>query len=137
MELLLNILWLLLVLPAFWVWHDFVSGKQAGRIRAASSVVLLGCVLALLFPVVSATDDLHAMRSEMEESSPGKRVVKLAAPSSQASLTGFCALPSCHLDSPDRNDSIQGQVLPSMVPHLLEIRFQVGTGRAPPSTINS
>ena len=39
----------------------------------------LGCALVLLFPVISATDDLHAMRAEMEESSPGKRGVCQAA----------------------------------------------------------
>ena len=39
----------------------------------------LGCAVVLLFPVISATDDLHAMRAEMEESSPGKRGVCQAA----------------------------------------------------------
>jgi hypothetical protein len=34
---------------------------------------VLGCALVLLFPVISASDDLHAMRAEMEESSSGKR----------------------------------------------------------------
>jgi hypothetical protein len=36
----------------------------------------LGCALILLFPVISATDDLHAMRVEMDESS--KRNVRHA-----------------------------------------------------------
>lgn len=35
----------------------------------------LGCVLVVLFPVVSATDDLHAMRAEMEESPISKRSI--------------------------------------------------------------
>jgi len=39
----------------------------------------LGCALVLLFPVISATDDMHAMRAEMEESSPGKRGICQAA----------------------------------------------------------
>ncbi len=40
---------------------------------------VLGCALVLLFPVISASDDLHAMRAEMEESTPGKRGVGPAA----------------------------------------------------------
>lgn len=68
MELLLNLIWLLLVVPAFWVWHG-ATFKGVGRKRRSGPCVLtLGCVLVLLFPVVSATDDLQAMRPEVEES---------------------------------------------------------------------
>lgn len=42
-------------------------------------ICTLGCALVLLFPVISASDDLHAMRAEMEESSPGKRGVAQAS----------------------------------------------------------
>jgi len=77
MELLLNLLWLTLALPAVWVWqHEPARARRwsgSGRLRAS---LLLICVLVLLFPVVSATDDLHPMRAEMEESSPFKRVAK-------------------------------------------------------------
>jgi len=75
MELLLNLLWLTLMLPAIWIWRHAPScvRHNYGRIQ---SCLLLICVLTLLFPVVSATDDLHPMRTEMEESSPLKRIVK-------------------------------------------------------------
>jgi hypothetical protein len=75
MELLLNLLWLTLMLPAIWIWRHAPTRVRHnyGRIQ---SCLLLICVLTLLFPVVSATDDLHPMRTEMEESSPLKRVVK-------------------------------------------------------------
>jgi hypothetical protein len=36
-------------------------------------------MLVLLFPVISATDDLHAMRAEMEESPASKRSVLQAS----------------------------------------------------------
>ena len=77
MELFLNLLWLMLALPAVLVWRrqpasPFSSGKQS-RFR---SFVLLGCLLALLFPVISATDDLHPISAAIEESSPFKRTVK-------------------------------------------------------------
>jgi hypothetical protein len=65
MELLLNLAWLLLMVPAYLLWRDSRSHPQAHR----SSLVLLvlACTLAILFPVVSASDDIQAMRPEMEE----------------------------------------------------------------------
>ena len=75
MELLLNLLWLLLVMPAFWLWR---YSRTAPERRAASPLhclLALGCLLVILFPVISATDDLNAMRAEMEESPASKRNV--------------------------------------------------------------
>jgi hypothetical protein len=75
MELLLNLAWLMLAVPAWWLW----CGRKPTR--AASSLhclLALGCMLVVLFPVVSATDDLRAMRAEMEESPEGKRSVRQA-----------------------------------------------------------
>ena len=80
MELLLNVLWLLLAVPAVWAWRrEALSSGGLTRPRALRCLVILSCTLLLLFPVVSATDDLHAMRPEMEESSPSKRVIKPVA----------------------------------------------------------
>jgi hypothetical protein len=67
MELLLNLFWLLLVVPALWVWHKRKCEPGGQNRRSPSCLLILGCVLMLLFPVVSATDDLQAMRPEMEE----------------------------------------------------------------------
>jgi len=77
MELLLNILWLMLALPAVLVWRrESASSRGAGKPCRSRSFVLLGCLLALLFPVVSASDDLHPISAEIEESGPFKRIVK-------------------------------------------------------------
>jgi hypothetical protein len=86
MELLLNLVWLTLALPAIWIWrHEPASVRHwAGHRRLRSSVLLM-CVLVLLFPVISASDDLHPMRAEMEESSPFKRTVKQAGSNGSAS----------------------------------------------------
>jgi hypothetical protein len=79
MELLLNLFWLMLALPAVLIWrHDLTSARPLGMFSRSRSFVLLSCLLALLFPIVSATDDLHPIRAEIEESSPSKRVVKQA-----------------------------------------------------------
>lgn len=88
MELLLNLFWLTLALPALWLWRrESVFAQGCRRFDRVRSCLLLSCVLMLLFPVVSATDDLHALGQEMEESSSSKRLVKPAA--SDKSTTGL------------------------------------------------
>ena len=80
MELLLNLVWLGLALPAIWMWRRSpVFASRTGWLRKLQPFLLFACVLMLLFPVVSATDDLHAVRQEIEESSPSKRMVKAAS----------------------------------------------------------
>jgi hypothetical protein len=80
MESLLNILWLLLLLPAIQIWRQGpTSARISRRLQRARSFVLLCCILALLFPVVSATDDLRALQPEAEESVVAKHTVKQSA----------------------------------------------------------
>ena len=67
MELFLNICWLALLLPAFLLWLQRASRSRSTRASLAI-VCSLGCVLVLLFPVISASDDLHAVGQAMEES---------------------------------------------------------------------
>ena len=78
MELLLNLAWLLLALPAFWLWRDSRSVPRGRRFTALQCLLALGCMLVVLFPIVSATDDLRAMRNEMEESPASKRTIRQA-----------------------------------------------------------
>lgn len=82
MELLLNLAWLLLALPALWLWR---GSRSIRKFTSLQCVLTLCCVLVMLFPVVSATDDLRAMRAELEEPQSSKRVVRAAA-SEKASL---------------------------------------------------
>ena len=65
MELILNLLWLLLIVPAVWLWQERRLRPQG---KHPFLVLLsLGCLLVLLFPVISASDDLQAMRMEAED----------------------------------------------------------------------
>src|SRR5215467_1733170 len=90
MELLLNLTWLLLALPAFLMWRGCRSAPAGRRFTAVQCMLALGCMLVTLFPVVSATDDLRAMRAEMEESPISKHSIgqsggeRLSASKSQA-----------------------------------------------------
>jgi hypothetical protein len=74
MELLLNLLWLLLALPAFWLWRYSRTAPEK-KSSPFHIFLALSCLLVVLFPVISATDDMCAMRAEMEESSSSRRSV--------------------------------------------------------------
>ncbi len=137
MELLLNLLWLTLALPAIWMWqHQSVSAKNCRCFNRIRPILLFGCVLVLLFPVVSATDDLHAMRQEIEESSPSKRVVKQAAV--DKSLTRVItagALPVLIFPSSIAlDDKDNGQVLIVRVRLPEQAQFCRSSSRAPPAS---
>jgi hypothetical protein len=66
MELFLNICWVCLLAPAYLLWRQ----RSASDRQAPTPLYLcaLGCAFVLLFPVISASDDLHAMQPETEES---------------------------------------------------------------------
>ncbi len=76
MELLLNLAWLALALPAFWLWRGSRTASRRRAFTALQCLLALGCMLVVLFPVISATDDLRAMRSDMEESPASKRAIR-------------------------------------------------------------
>ena len=78
MELLLNLAWVFLALPAYWLWRASAPAREGRKFTALQCLLALGCMLVILFPVVSATDDLHAMRAEMEESPASKRAMRQA-----------------------------------------------------------
>jgi len=60
MELILNLLWLGITLVAIWLWRfRWAASRRNRRHDAQIESVAMVCVLALLFPVISLTDDLH------------------------------------------------------------------------------
>jgi hypothetical protein len=71
MELLLNLFWLLIAASALYAWN-----RRRDVVAARSHLITLICVLALLFPVISVTDDLHAMRPEIEDAASNRRAVR-------------------------------------------------------------
>ena len=85
MEFLLNLAWLLLALPAWWLWRKSRRARREHRPTSLQCLLALGCVLVMLFPVISATDDLMAMRTEMEESPLSKRTIRQVSDKSSVS----------------------------------------------------
>lgn len=135
MELLLNLAWLLLAIPAYWLWRKSTPANRRHRFSSLQCLLALACVLVLLFPVISATDDLHAMRAEMEESPVSKRSMRQAS-------TGKNSLPHTRLQSPP---VLFANLAPSFVltefasicthnPSLLPAALSLASaGRAPPA----
>jgi hypothetical protein len=141
MELFLNLCWLSLLLPAYLLWRRralVASVRTTGRHAQITPLVfmcVLGCALVLLFPVISASDDLHAMRPEMEESERAFRHI------------GHCAC-ATHVVVHDVVFALPGNV--TAAPQFEEVGLIVSTidlssespsvladfGRAPPVELN-
>lgn len=75
----MNLAWLLLALGAYAALRSSRSIIRKNRFGTLQAWLALGCVLFVLFPVISATDDVHAMRAEVEESPVGKRSMRSGA----------------------------------------------------------
>ncbi len=78
MELLLNLVWVAIVLVAF---SAFVRKRRAdahlAQLPYAKAALVLACVLVLLFPFVSASDDLHPTQAVLEDAT--KRIQHVVA----------------------------------------------------------
>jgi hypothetical protein len=135
MELLLNLLWLIGI-PAFGMWW-LRSGSvvRAGRIARVQQVALLGCMLVLLFPVVSATDDLHPIRPEIEDSSSSKRIKQAAADKFSTHFSAFGAAPALlPLPAlPYLHFEVVGQVTLGAEAVPEQAQFSFDASRAPPA----
>jgi hypothetical protein len=128
MELSLNICWLLLMAPALCWW---IRNRRVSRDRF--SLVALACLLFLLFPVISASDDLHAMRPEIEDSSTNKRSLRHAG-IEKASAQNFGSPPAqlvfaIFLSPYPEMCGLIGEGRKLMPVHL---PLQLNEGRAPP-----
>ncbi len=79
MELLLNLIWLALAVGALLAFaRDRNSFVRTLPVLERRSLIALACVVVLLFPVVSASDDLHPTQAVMEDAS--KKVQLAIAP---------------------------------------------------------
>lgn len=141
MELFLNLCWLSLLLPAFLLWRrrtgsTGLSRRVRGLERRSEQrpvifIGVLGCALILLFPVISATDDLHAMRPEMEESERAFRDVNRCSCAITAlNHTIHTVLPGGTLLTPEFEQI--GSVLPLIAQSLVNSSTPPRAGRAPP-----
>jgi hypothetical protein len=134
MELVLNLLWLMLAVPvSVLCWHARQSARGSREYRRLHFCMLAVCLLALLFPVISASDDLNAMRVEFEESSSAPTSIKSATSDSHSHRGSWsvAAVVVCPFSLGFRNEAC-GEVSQS-APVLPEHVFFAPFGdRAPP-----
>jgi len=137
MEISLNLCWLLLAVPALVAWR-WQTRSSCGHGRdPLLRLGVLTCALIMLFPVISASDDLHALRQEMEESSSSKL-------KASGSAKGFHSLPIIHLSAaiPARTsfvppvDGVPAALYPDRPVGTLLFRFGPSHGRAPPALVH-
>lgn len=86
MELLLNLIWIILTVVALCAFAR--SRRLASEIspsRSFKALLALSCILVLLFPIISASDDLHPVQAAVEDAS--KRVQLVLAVGSTARNT--------------------------------------------------
>jgi len=81
METFLNLVWLAITVAAIWLWRfRWIVSRRNPRHSTRMEAVAMVCVLSLLFPVISLTDDLHPETVAVDASS-GKRNACLIAAS--------------------------------------------------------
>lgn len=102
MELILNLVWLMLFIPAAVVCLRAPERDHRARFSGRlGAFVVMGSILVIAFPLISATDDLMALRVVMEESGSSDRVAKSSSP-----------------DSSDSNDLFNIHFLPGRTPRI-------------------
>ena len=72
MELLLNLIWLVLALGSLWA---YLRAFTRDRRQFLLGLGALLCILVLLLPAISITDDLHLDAVAVEDSSAVKRAL--------------------------------------------------------------
>ena len=73
MEHILNAFWLILAWSSVaWLFRREPGSKS----RSLIGLIALSCVLMLLFPVISVSDDLHSSSFAIEESQGGRKQLR-------------------------------------------------------------
>src|SRR5271165_1224517 len=79
MEFVLNLVWVTFALSAICAFlRNRRTGAWTPHVSFSCAFLALACALVLLFPVVSASDDLHPTQAVLEDTM--KRVAQFVAP---------------------------------------------------------
>jgi hypothetical protein len=91
MELLLNLVWIVMALVALAVFvRKRCASSRIAHTPYRTALLALACVLVLLFPVVSASDDLHPTQAVLEDAT--KRFQQAMAPFQHVKSGPFAAM---------------------------------------------
>ncbi len=136
-ENLLNLSWLLLVLASLVWWQVRWSTREGmtGRRQPLLSLFALGCVLMLLFPVISLTDDFQEAPALVEYAASSPQLAKksksaLATLDSGKKSASFIF--ADHAPPLSLPAAFVGRVVPPYTPSYQSAPRRPFQGRAPP-----
>lgn len=111
MELILNAFWLALALASLCLWQQGTYSTKGHRGYSTSlhALIILGCALILLFPVISLTDDLHDAQAVMEDSYSSPPALKHGGTHHTSAVCGKLTAPPARV----------------VLPELISIRFRI------------
>ncbi len=136
MELGLNLLWLLLAMASVAIWRRQRSRSlRRQQLLGWRGLIAIGCVLVLLFPVISITDDLHAEQAMIEDSNPVKRTLRGWGTSHASSNLGKLSHPALRsIPSPSSSkfNLILGYVNPTRSELARSLALTPVASRGPP-----
>lgn len=136
MERLLNVCCLLIALVALSQWRLGKLGSERGKSpKSMRGLGALVCGLAVLFPVISMTDDLHQMKAVINDVDPSQLVVKSAGETKATGDLHRVTLHSLEI-VPHKVTSFRGlsvgRVVNSDSPPASFVLVYRSEGRAPP-----
>jgi hypothetical protein len=141
METILNVVWLVVTLATLWLWRfRWAASRRNPRHNVRQEAIAMVCLLALLFPVISLSDDLHPEIAVVDSAS-GKR--QCLAVARVAHNPGAGKILSVH-SATALLSHLTGRLvfsLQSMVPavqiHSTALSAELRVGRSPPTSFLS
>jgi hypothetical protein len=140
METFLNLLWVVITVVAIWLWRcRWIVSRPTPRPSPRLEAVAMVCALALLFPVISLTDDLHPEIVAVDAVS-GKRNACITLAAATHARPGTAA-PATHLVFgllPERVAAahfVSSQIFPLAEFHEPTSPASAHFGRSPPSLL--
>ena len=129
MELALNLVWLVISAAAVCGWLRHPNSGARNLLRDA---ILLACVLWLMFPIISLSDDLCVNSDAVEEWSSLSRRIKVSPPpamTSGAFIALLVSLIAMLVPALARVGWVIADSLP--IPHAVLVQLE--HGRSPPA----
>jgi hypothetical protein len=140
METTLNLIWLVVTIAAVCIWRFRWSvSRENPRHSTRIEVIAIICVLALLFPVISLTDDLHPEIVPADTVSSKRNHCLLVAgnshPEKSKSLLHAHAFYALSSHSFLELEIVASRILPPEISFPFSSSIFIGQGRAPPSRL--
>lgn len=137
-EAILNLIWLGVVVATVCLWRFRWSVSRRGEGRGCgrhAEAIAIVCVLALLFPVISLTDDLHPEVLPVDSVSSKRNLCLLVAHGAQGHARAHSNPPSVFHGSIGPSlpaDVLLSRFVPRVESPLQLFRLGVRSERAPP-----